>query len=558
METSILFHLKEVVVVGGFGIHVAFIVAMVLLQGYFTYQQTILINSLDMENYDWVFLYMIILYATNNLLNYATEYFSSNWFNSPFELECERYLLGIKERANPRFLNTVENLQKVIPDGVIAMRNISGSFFNVLIPFIQTVAEGIALYQIIPDNSMVVVFAFFTSFLIIAVLAILYDHNLRKKNQKKTNKASEASRDILSCFVTYVLNGSEKFASSEILKNSENRVKLRAKTELHTKSIYMIINVLRKVVCFLVVYIIFKRSKGSLPQDKGPKIFRALSGLTDKCWWLFHSVKDLIISTESWGAVEDFLSNYVPLDKTRLRPLVSPSQIMKQLETEDEVRLFAESGGGKTTWMKEKVAWVTENFIAGSWAYLEQKMRIPKTNLTIRQFMLHKTSTCFLEEMGKVDAVLCDYADMIGIGNLINHDTLDKTFESPSGGEEKRILSLQAFMPILLGDDKVKVIFCDEITAGLDPKNFEKFRGLVQILKDKGIRFITIEHHDIEATKLEVKKLEIKVPKPASKTSKGIHKVFKVIVEFMNSNDEDNKPKDKTMVKVWIDGESMN
>jgi ABC-type multidrug transport system ATPase subunit len=551
--------MRKVFVSGGFGPHVAVIIGLLVLQGVFNYYFSVMANNLDIENLGSILLVIFILHLFSCLTSLMIEYYTSSWVTAPYEIACERYLLDIKERANPRFLNSIKNLQKVIPDGVQAMQNLSGSCFNIMNPFILTITQIFALSNIISLNQMTCIILFLIIFFIGGMYGILYEYNSKKINQERINNSSEGSRSILDVFVTYIFNGTERFASSEIQKNTMEKVKLATKTHIFSASIYIFLDIIRIGVFLFIVWFIFQ-IKNSLTHADMFKIFWTLFNVFFQLWWLFHSMRMLITSTASWGTVENFLSNYVRLDETKLNPLEYPSQILKQLEHYNEVRLYAESGGGKTTWMKEKVAWVTENFIAGSWAYLEQKMRLPKTNLTIRQFMVHKTAPSFLKDSLKVDKDLCHYADMIGIGNLINHNTLDKTFDCPSGGEEKRILSLQAFLPILLGDDKVKVIFCDEITAGLDPKNFEKFRDLVQILKDKGIRFITIEHHDIEAHNLEVMKRIVTVSKSKKNASKGIHNILEAIVKFVSPKNDDNpkkEPEEETIVEAWVNDDDI-
>ena len=93
-------------------------------------------------------------------------------------------------------------------------------------------------------------------------------------------------------------------------------------------------------------------------------------------------------------------------------------------------------------------------------------------------------------------AVFYEYAEILGVDNIIKADTIDTTFNNPSGGEEKRLLFLRAILPILHGITEVKVLFCDEITAGLDDANWRKMRKVIDELKLKGLKVVTIDHHD--------------------------------------------------------------
>ena len=54
------------------------------------------------------------------------------------------------------------------------------------------------------------------------------------------------------------------------------------------------------------------------------------------------------------------------------------------------------------------------------------------------------------------------WTNILELETIINEHTLEKNFESPSGGEEKRIIILQLLFPILTGNrNNIKVIFMD-------------------------------------------------------------------------------------------------
>ena len=94
-------------------------------------------------------------------------------------------------------------------------------------------------------------------------------------------------------------------------------------------------------------------------------------------------------------------------------------------------------------------------------------------------------------------ATLYHYAGILGIQNIINDHTIDKPFKKPSGGEEKRIMLLRAILPILHGHSDIKVLFCDEITSGLDEINRVKVRSLIDAIKDKRVAIVSIDHGNI-------------------------------------------------------------
>jgi ABC-type phosphate transport system ATPase subunit len=109
---------------------------------------------------------------------------------------------------------------------------------------------------------------------------------------------------------------------------------------------------------------------------------------------------------------------------------------------------------------------------------------------------------------------LLHHADLLGIENIINKDTLHKPFSNPSGGEKKRIVFLKCVLPILLDSSTVMIAFLDEVSAGLDAVSFAKVRIMIEEMKTKGVNVVSIDHHEhngINSLKAEVFKEICKV-----------------------------------------------
>jgi ABC-type transport system involved in cytochrome bd biosynthesis fused ATPase/permease subunit len=190
--------------------------------------------------------------------------------------------------------------------------------------------------------------------------------------------------------------------------------------------------------------------------------------------------------------MEKFLLNYKE-SQPNLGLIMYPESFMIGFEKKSEIRLIGKSGAGKTTYLRNLVINASYKYALGEFLYLDQKMKLPKSTDSILSIMgeLVKYSI-------DID-LLCKYSEILGIENIINRETIYESFLiQPSGGEEKRILILRAIIGILMGKCRCRLIFNDEITAGLDEESWSKVRQVIDILKrDFRVFFITIDHHNI-------------------------------------------------------------
>jgi ABC-type Mn2+/Zn2+ transport system ATPase subunit len=91
--------------------------------------------------------------------------------------------------------------------------------------------------------------------------------------------------------------------------------------------------------------------------------------------------------------------------------------------------------------------------------------------------------------------------------------------QHPSGGECKRIIFIQGVLPILMNCSKVKIAFLDEVSAGLDPSSFVEVRNIIEEIKAKDVKVVSIDHHDFVGNNIKevvVFKKEVSIP-PKSK-----------------------------------------
>ena len=127
-----------------------------------------------------------------------------------------------------------------------------------------------------------------------------------------------------------------------------------------------------------------------------------------------------------------------------------------------------------------------------------------------------------------------------------------------SGGEKKRIIFLKNILPILLNTSKVLIAFLDEVSAGLDESSFANVRIMIEEVKQKGVKVVSIDHHEhngAHTLDVAVHKKVIQIP------SKPVPKVIsiwkKMIVKFFphvyhKEEDENDIEQGQTNTEIFV------
>ena len=533
---------------------------LMLIQAYFIYQQTLAIQSLNLANMKDLITSLIYWIIGDKVFRCIGEYIQNMYIDIPISEKASSYFTSIEARADPEYVKGIKNNQAIIPDGMKVITTLSRESLSLIQPLVQVLSRFVAISSTIDTISIVYVFGGLISLLILGISILMYDYRKQKENHKKDITYQENKRSVLQGYLTYYVNGMMNYVSKQLSINVLNSVKM---FNLHESKMSALYNFLETFENLLPLAITYAIANTNITLDP-VAILYIVKSMFSNTWWLFWQLKHLIISTATWGTMEDFLAGYEELYIPNLVDNPSISDIMHILDKPgiNEVRLYAESGGGKTTWMLNKVISLARRFHPGYWLYMEQHLSLPKDEMSIREFMSLRFPNPFDLPMSYEDTLL-SYAEKLGISNLIRVGTLAKAFKRPSGGEVKRIMFLQFFLPIIMGLSKVKVAFLDEITAGLDPSSFEKVRRVIDDLKkEKAIKFITIDHHDYEVDQvLEVKKKEIQKINPLSiekdgKERKSLWSYISSYIRFEDVSDdtesEDEENEEEKEIRVWI------
>lgn len=277
-------------------------------------------------------------------------------------------------------------------------------------------------------------------------------------------------------------------------------------------------------------------------------------------WYLFWTVKSLVVSTAPWSQYAEFIAGSLPPPTNPEIPISAQAMMPvfenPKIDEVDEVELIGPSGCGKTTLMRKIIAEICNKFVLKYILYIDQFACLP-SGLLIYEYY----TSAFPEGHVPKDfeKELLQRAELLSIANIINKDTLKKPFSDPSGGEKKRIIFLKYVLPILMNSSTVMIAFLDEVSAGLDTSSFAKVRDLIEEIKSKGVKVVSIDHHEHDGNK--IKKVNVfkkviqiphtPIPKVLSFWQKMIDKFFPHVYHKEKDNRDLEMGEGSTDIVVW-------
>lgn len=475
-----------------------------LTTGYITALNFDLMNGIGNNNKDIV-LKVLFKIAFLNCLNQILSYFYVTIYQKEIivELSCyfkERFMNLLLLQSNHDWLNCNKSSEIItsVTKGTNALISTLRFLVDALNPILQALGSIIVVGSYIGWKTCYCV-AIMTLVFYKGTTILINEFNDRSIVNKEVNPLISYNIHLASTFLISLLNGKGDVTKNIMLENCTKSDKLHSDITMNTRKSYKILEIISLVTILYCIYLISEEENVS----NLIAINIGLTSAVDKMWWLFFMVNNVSTSAAEWSALENYLESVV-LEEHHYKQKLFKYDIseFEQFDIENqnnEYQITGDSGCGKSTWMKTEVIRLFRKYNV-DWIYLDQRMMIPKSScFTIFDFLTKNLNKTFYETQFLENEIF-KWADFLKIGNIINKSTINQSFESPSGGEEKRIIILQKVLPILFEQSDIKVIFADEITAGLDNNNHLIVRSLIEKLKNEfGIVIVNIDHHDYES-----------------------------------------------------------
>lgn len=401
--------------------------------------------------------------------------------------EAYTYYWALLLTGSPEWLEKNDEISTSIEKGIHAIKTTCSTITSLSRPVLRLLSSVAFVTVLTP-------YGFHTIWVL--VLFILFGYYLTCDNFNKAKAVKTANKVMLdiardesrNIFVRILNHKGEKAVHNITSSFLLNNASIRANKLLEVYRFGSMDVVFGIINTCLTSYVIYMTDNVML----SPVIYMTINRGCESAWAISSKMRRISEGASGWGPLEKSLSEYETYEQG-----FDHIDVEDIMVGEDEVQLYGKSGCGKTTYMSQRVCKEFINTAKGQFIYMDQKMKLLKSQRNILSIMGDD-----LDHDSQMDVtMLLHYAKIMGIDNLINVATVRSPFEKPSGGEEKRIMILRALLPLLLDVSNVKIIFNDEITAGLDDDSWHHVRDIIDILKAKNVKFITIDHHKLGVRK---------------------------------------------------------
>ena len=524
-------------------------IVILLALSYMIFQQTLLMQE-DIDQYNnvlalgWYAGLERILKALNELL---VAYF----IMLPVQLMAEKLIVeAFIARSPASLLLMKENAYALKSAALQALKTLVENSMNVLTPILLLVSRGAALSYSLDGMQLIVVVACLTSVFMAGFAIMVYDHKRKEVLSKKETEVEEQARTLMVATAIIVINGAGNILLSLMTKLKREEALPSTKHYVMVELLYGLLEIATTVIPVALVWVL-KGKDAFLP------LYIVIQPMFWNSWYLFFTIKSLVVSTAPWAQFAEFIANSTPPPANLPQP--SDAEIMMPIFANpgvQEVKLIGPSGCGKTTLMKKIIAGICNKFVLGYILYIDQFAGLP-SGLSIEAYFTSAFPEGILPE--GFEEELLRRAELLGIANVINRNTLKNPFSNPSGGERKRIIVLKYILPILMNSSKVMIAFLDEVSAGLDDLSFAKVREMIEEVKKKGVKVVSIDHHEhngVYTLDVEVFKREEQIPHPPTHKVLSLWQRMKVkFFPHVYHKEEDESVLElgeaKTYIVVW-------
>lgn len=485
-------------------------IILILVSSYAVFQQSLLLQA-DLNIYTnvttlgWYLLLERLMKALNDLV--VAQYIL---------LPVEMYAIGlitrlITERSPASLIIMKENAYQLTQNALRAVLSLIENGLGIINPIVILISRCTAISMRLDAVHMIVVVSCVATVFLGGVMILRYDHQVKESLSMKETRCSENSRSLMNSVSTLVINGMANLLPTWMITLRKQEAVPKARHEVVMALLYGVLEIATYIIPVALVWVL----KGV---DEFLPLYAVIPPMFWNAWWLFWTTKSLIVSTAPWAQFAAFLANTEPPPTDPMVP-TCPADMMPIFLQEDikEVKLCGVSGCGKSTLMKQVISGICSKWQLGNIRYIDQFASLPLEMTLFEYFSAAFPDPNTLPTTFETELYM--YAAMLGIDDIVKSTKLNQQFDDPSGGERKRIIFLHYVLPILMGESSVGIMLLDEVSAGLDPLTFSKVRALLQKVKEKGVRVVSIDHHDYH-TDLSVEVFKKVVPAHKPETAK--------------------------------------
>jgi ABC-type transporter Mla maintaining outer membrane lipid asymmetry ATPase subunit MlaF len=483
-------------------------IAIMLAMSYSIYKASLLLQS-DLDLYGAV-VSLIAYTVVERFFKTLDDLVLKKFIMKPFKIASVELLMEyIIDRSPQSLLLNREKMNGIKNAALEAVEHLMENSITFFTPILLLISKSVALSTSLDFMHFIIMLASLSSIFFAGFIITAYDHKKKKGLSKIRTQTNEEVRSLMLSLGTFIINGVRKILTPWILSIIKKEIEPTTRHDCIMTIWYGILEIATTGLPIALVWLL--KGKGAfLP------LYIIIQPMFWHSWWLFWTVKSLVVSTAPWSQYEDFMLDSKPVSSNLEEPS-SAQAMMSIFDNFQEIKLIGQSGCGKSTLMKKIITGLCDKFVIGCILYIEQEASIP-SDLTIYEYF----RIPFEEERHipkNLKEELLERAIQLGISNIVNENTLSKPFENPSGGECKRIIFMQGVLPILMNSSKVKIAFLDEVSAGLDPSSFAEVRNIIEEIKAKDVKVVSIDHHDFVGDNIKevvVFKKEVSIP-PKSK-----------------------------------------
>jgi ABC-type uncharacterized transport system YnjBCD ATPase subunit len=567
-------------------------ISVILSLAYMIFQQSVLMQS-DLDVYSAI-LSLGGYTVLERALKALNELIVTRFIMLPFNLNVTRYISeAIAARAPSSLLLMKDNAYVLNNAARVAQQSLVENGLGVIMPIVLVISRCAAISMRLDVTQLFIVISCLVSVFLAGSAILAYDHRAKEKLSKQSTKVEEQVRSIMTSVATIVINGMAPMLPTWMKALKMEQAVPSTRHDVIMATMYGLLEMAITGIPIALVWNL-KGAGAFLP------LYIIIQPMFWNSWYMFCTVKSLVVSTAPWIQFSDFM--------TLTKPRPPPTELLLPSAASDmmpifgnaaimEIRLSGCSGCGKSTLMKHIISQICDKFMIGGFIlYIDQFGSVPQ-GMTMEMYfssafprgprVLRSAPHPSFEEgfegghasplSAPISSADCwreglfTYAKALGIFNIVNPVTLQQSFTTTttttniSGGEIKRLIFLRYVLPILTGVSKVQIMFLDEVSAGLDEASFCMVRTLLEQIKAMGVRVVSIDHHNYD-TDLCVDVFKKVVPiyrsRPLLSDKKNVaHKIVQTFFPLRYRNESETEEGDsepdlemagqETYIVVW-------